>query len=370
MAFENIIGQQRVRNFFEKALKSERLSHAFLFVGERGVGKEAIALELAKALFCEKSGACSPEPCPNCMRVSKLSHPDLHFIFPAPVKDNKPEKKQEEIRIHERQILKSIAANPYHRVEVWPNPAISIKTIREIRRKSSYKSFEGRGRIVIIVDAERMSEEAANSVLKILEEPPEKMYLLLISSRPNLLLPTISSRCQLIKFEPLKAAEIEQALIENHNIEQKKARLTSRVASGSYRRAIELLDENLQEKQNQSLEFFRKSVQSEFTQIKYVDEVLKTCQRDLKQIKDLLSLLLIWFRDALVFRETDEPNQELLIYAGAFETLNNFTQKFPDADLQSAVNAIEESLEQISRNVQINLILIVLLNKLRTFVRR
>ena len=370
MAFENIIGQQRVRNFFEKALKSERLSHAFLFVGERGVGKEAIALELAKALFCEKSGACSAEPCPNCIRVSKLSHPDLHFIFPAPVKDNKPEKKQEEIRIHERQILKSIAANPYHRVEVWPNPPISIKTIREIRRKSSYKSFEGRGRIVIIVDAERMSEEAANSVLKILEEPPEKMYLFLISSRPNLLLPTISSRCQLIKFEPLKAAEIEQALIENHNIEQKKARLTSRVASGSYRRAIELLDENLQEKQNQSLEFFRKSVQSEFTQIKYVDEVLKTCQRDLKQIKDLLSLLLIWFRDALVFRETDEPNQELLIYAGAFETLNNFTQKFPDADLQSAVNAIEESLEQISRNVQINLILIVLLNKLRTFVRR
>ena len=361
MAFENIIGQQRVRNFFEKALKSERLSHAYLFVGERGVGKEAIALELAKALFCEKSGACTPEPCPNCMRVSKLSHPDLHFIFPAPAKV----KDAEQI-----QIFESVAANPYLRAELWANPMISIEKIREIRRKSSYKSFEGRGRIVIIVDAERMSEEAANSVLKILEEPPEKMYLLMISSRPNLLLPTISSRCQLIKFEPLKAAEIEQALIENHNIEQEKARLTSRVASGSYRRAIELLDENLQEMQNQSLEFFRKSVQSEFTQILYVDEVLKTCQRDLKKIKDLLSLLLIWFRDALVFRETDEPNQELLIYAGAFETLNNFTQKFPDADLQSAVNAIEESLEQMSRNVQINLILIVLLNKLRTFVRR
>jgi len=361
MAFENIVGQQRVRNFFEKALKSERLSHAYLFVGERGVGKEATALELAKALFCEKSAACSPEPCPNCTRVAKLSHPDLHFIFPAPAKVKETE---------QTQILQSVAANPYQRDELWANPMISIEKIREIRRKSSYKSFEGRGRIVIIVDAERMSEEAANSVLKILEEPPQKMYLLMISSRPNLLLPTISSRCQLIKFEPLKAAEIEQALIENHNIEQEKARLTSRVASGSYRRAIELLDENLQEMQNQSLEFFRKSVQSEFTQILYVDEVLKTCQRDLKKIKDLLSLLLIWFRDALVFRETDEPNQDLLVYAGAFETLDNFTQKFPDADLQSAVTAIEESLEQMSRNVQINLILIVLLNKLRTFIRR
>jgi len=361
MAFGNIIGQQRVRNFFEKALKSGRLSHAYLFVGERGVGKEAIALELAKALFCKKSGACSPEPCPNCTRVAKLSHPDLHFIFPAPAKVKEME---------QTQILQSVAANPYQRNELWANPMISIEKIREIRRKSSYKSFEGRGRIAIIVDAERMSEEAANSVLKILEEPPEKMYLLMISSRPNLLLPTISSRCQIIQFEPLKAAEIEQALIGNHNTEQEKARLTSRVASGSYRRAIELLDENLHEMQNQSLEFFRKSVQSEFTQILYVDEVLKTCQRDLKKIKDLLSLLLIWFRDALVFRETDEPNQELLVYAGAFETLNNFTQKFPDADLQRAVTAIEESLEQMSRNVQINLILIVLLNKLRTFVRR
>jgi len=369
MVFENILGQQRVKNFFEKALKSQRLSHAYLFVGDRGVGKEATALELAKALFCEKSGACSAEPCPNCMRVSKLSYPDLHFIFPAPaiIKDKAKEKVNEAKRV---QILESVAANPYLRAELWANPMISIDKIRELRRQSSYKSFEGRGRIAIIVDAERMSEEAANSVLKILEEPPEKMYLLMISSRPNLLLPTISSRCQIIKFEPLKATEIEQAIIENYNIEQEKSRLTSRLASGSYRRAVELLDDNIQEMQNQSLEFFRKSVQSEFTQILYVDELLKACQRDLKKVKDLLSLLLIWFRDALVFRETGESNQELLIYAEAFETLNNFTQKFPNADLQSAVIAIEESLEQMNRNVQINLILIVLLNKLRTFVRR
>ncbi len=325
------------------------------------MGQEAIALELAKSLLCEESGACAPDPCPSCRRVSKLSHPDLHFIFPAPAKVKETE---------QTQIVESVATNPYLRTELWANPMISIDKIRDIRRKSSYKSFEGRGRIAIIVDAERMSEEAANSVLKILEEPPQKMHLLLISSRPNLLLPTISSRCQLIKFEPLKTTEIEQALIENHKSELDKARLTSRLASGSYRRAVELLDENLQEMQNQSLEFFRKSVQSEFAQILYVDELLKTFQRDLKKVKDLLSLLLIWFRDASVFREISEPNQELLIYAEAFETLNNFTQKFPNADLQSAVNAIEESLEQMNRNVQINLILIVLLNKLRTFLRR
>lgn len=362
MAFENIIGQESVKSFFEKALESGRLSHAYLFVGERGVGKEALAIELAKSLLCEKSGACTPEPCTNCSRVAKLNHPDLHFIFPAPAK----------VRENDQiQIVESVVSNPYLRTELWANPTISIQRIREIRRKSAFKSFEGRGRVVIIVDSERMSEEASNSVLKILEEPPEKMYLLMISSRPNLLLPTITSRCQIVKFEPLKTAEIEDALIMNHpNVEKSKAKLTARLALGSYRRAVELLDENVQELQVKSLELFRKSVQGEFTQILYVEEILNTVQRDSKKVKDLLSLLLIWFRDALVFKESNGKSEELLIYSDEAEVLKNFTQSFPNADLQSAVSTVEESLEQIDRNVQINLILIVLLNKLRTLFRR
>lgn len=360
MAFENIIGQHRVRSFFEKALQNGRLSHAYLFVGERGIGKEAMALELAKALLCEKAGGCAQQSCPDCSRVAKLSHPDLHFIFPAPAKIKADEQSQ---------IIESVVTNPYLRTEPWANPTISIDRIREIRRKSAYKSFEGRGRVVIIVDAERMSEAGANAVLKILEEPPDKMYLLMPSSRPNLLLPTITSRCQIIKFEPLKVEEIERALRNSQNIDEDKARLTARLASGSYRRAIELLDEDLQEMHARSLEFFRKSVQDEFVQILYVEEVLNAVQRDLKKIKDLLSFLRIWFRDAMLVMETGGQQEEFLIYAKDFDVLKNFSQKFPKADLPGAVRAIEDSLEQMNRNVQINLILIVLLNRLRTLIR-
>ncbi|MFQ5675294.1 MAG: DNA polymerase III subunit delta' [bacterium] len=360
MAFENIIGQHRVRGFFEKALQNGRISHAYLFVGERGVGKEAVAIELAKALLCEKAGSCSPQPCPDCSRVAKLSHPDLHFVFPAPAKIKADE---------QAEIVESVVINPYLRTERWANPTISIDRIREIRRKSAYKSFEGRGRVVIIVDAERMSEEGANSILKILEEPPEKMYLLMTSSRPNLLLPTIASRCQVIKFEPLKEEEIEKALLDTQEIGAETARLTARLASGSYRRAIELLSEDLQEMQARSLEFFRKSVQDEFVQILYVEEILNAAQRDLKKVKDLLSFLQIWFRDAMLVRETDGQQEEYLIYAKDFDVLRNFLRKFPNADLYGAVRAIEDSLEQMNRNVQINLILIVLLNRLRTLIR-
>jgi DNA polymerase-3 subunit delta' len=361
MPFEKIIGQHRVKQFFQKALERGRMSHAYLFVGHRGVGKEALALELAKALFCSSSTPKPCQECSDCLRVAKLNHPDLQFIFPAPTKVREEE---------QNGIIKSIAANPYQREEIWANPSISIERIRELRRISSYKSLEGKGRVIIIVDAERMTLEAANALLKILEEPPQKMYLLLVSSKANLLLPTITSRCQLIKFDPLTVEEIEEALIERTAVQRSQALLSARLAAGSYRRALELLDEHLQELRDFSLELFRRTIQNTFKQVFFVEDFLHSIQRDSKRIKDILTLLIVWFRDAMVFLETPGENTERLINFDQAEVLKKFASKFPNADLYSAVKEIEKALELMDRNVQINLILIVLLNKLNTYIRR
>ncbi|MFQ5751910.1 MAG: DNA polymerase III subunit delta' [bacterium] len=361
MAFEHIIGQNRVKLFFQNAFDSERISHAYLFIGERGVGKEAMALELAKALLCSNHLHCHSETCSDCSRIAKLNHPDLQFIFPAPAKI-----KEEE----QQRVIASVAENPYNRLEIWANPSISIDRIRELRRNSSYTSFEGKGRVTIIVDCEKMTTEASNALLKILEEPPEKMYLIMISSKANLLLPTITSRCQVTKFDPLSVEEIEASLIHRNAVEKSQARLTARLAAGSYRRAMELLNEDLHEIQSKALEFFRKSIQNEFMQVLFVEELLHNFQRDLKKIKDLLKLLAIWYRDAMIYRDTNGKNEDLIINYDQKEVLKNFTHKFPNADLYSAIHEIEKSLELIDRNVQINLILIVLLNKLRAKVRR
>ena len=360
MAFEKIIGQERAKSFFKKALERIRISHAYLFVGERGVGKEAMALELAKALFCSNqcSGPCGQ--CADCRRVAKLTHPDLKFIIPMPSKI-----KEEE----QTEILQSIAKDPYRRRELWANPSISIERIREIRRAFSYKSFEGKGRVVIMADADRMTSEASNALLKILEEPPEKTYLILISSKPDLLLPTITSRCQLIQFHPLTVQEIEEALIKRNKLDVNQTKLAARLASGSYRRALELLDDNLQELRAQSLELFRKSIQNTFTQISYVEDILHAMPRDSKKVKDLLILLLIWFRDAMVYYETHGENHNRLVNFDQVEIVQKFVSKFPNADLYGAVQEIERSLELIDRNVQLKLILIVLLNKLRSYIR-
>ncbi len=361
MAFEKIIGQKRPKAFFESAFQSGRLAHAYLFTGATGVGKEAMALELAKALICPHNISPHSAECSDCRRISRLTHPDLHVIFPAPtqVKDDDTLK-----------ILASLAANPYNRLELWANPSISIERIRRLRRISAIKSYEGKGRTVLIFDCERMTNEAANSLLKILEEPPDKMHLILTSSRPNLVLPTISSRCQGVKFAPLPANEIESALMREEGIEDAQPRLVARLAGGSYRRALELLDEDLQELQSKALEFFRKSIQNEFVQTVYVDEILYNFQRDLKKIQELLQSLSYWFRDAMIFKETNGDNEEILINVDQKEVMSNFTNSFPNADLHGAVAEIEKAIELMNRNVQINLILIVLLNKLRGYLRR
>lgn len=361
MAISSVFGQRRIKRFFEKALENQRLSHAYLFVGAKGTGKEAMALEVTKALLSPHGLNFSPETDVDALRVAKLTHPDLEFIFPAPAKLKDTEYAK---------IVESIVKNPYLRSEPWAKASIPIARIRELRRKSSYKSYEGKGRVVILADCEMMTTEAANSLLKLLEEPPDKMHLFMISSRPNLLLPTITSRCQMVKFDPLPAAEIEKALMDMFSVGAGKARITARLANGSFRKAVELLEEDVNDMELQALEFFRKAVQNEFIQICYVDKLLSHYHRDLKRVKDLLMHLAFWFRDAVLVQESVSELEKQIIHQNHLDVLKNFTRNFPKADLQNAVTEIEKSFELIDRNVQIQLILIVLLNKLRKLLRR
>jgi DNA polymerase-3 subunit delta' len=361
MAFERIIGQHKICDYLSRTVGNDRTSHAYLFVGEKGVGKEALAIEFARLLLCPDALKCNRDGCVTCAKLDKLTHPDLYYIFPAPAKINEDER---------RKILDSVAEDPYRRMEMWSNPSISIDAIRDLRKKASYKSFEGSGRVMIMADCERMTTEAANALLKILEEPPDDMYLFMTSSRAHLLLPTITSRCQTITVEPLSVAEIKQALIERKTVDTRTAELAARMSGGSYRNAVEHLEEDIEGLQKQALEFFRSSVQSNFTQVVHVDKLMAAADRDAQKIRKMLSFLLLWFRDAMVFREAGDLPAASFYNSDETEVLRKFTEKFPDADLFRAVQEIEKSLQLFDRNIQINLVLIVLLAKLRTLIRR
>lgn len=366
MAFSEVIGQNRVKKILSRTIEQSRVHHAYLFYGNSGVGKEAMALEFAKALLCTTQTGEGCDNCANCMRIKKLSHPDVVYLFPAPT-TMKPEE--------ELQIFQSISENPYKRLRLWANPIISIERIRNLKKTCSLKSFEGRGRVVIIAEAHKMTQEAANSLLKLLEEPPEKMHFILETSALTQILPTIISRCQTMSFATLSEKEIEAALVKREKLPAEKAQLIARIAFGDYGRALELIDEDLSEQRRFSVDILRQLLKSDYDRLILVESIMK--ENDKLQIKELLGILLLWFRDSLIFSQfskdaslSEKEVSEKLVNIDEYETLKRFVNAFDSIDFKNIIFEIENAIELINRNVNVTLILIVLLDNLKKYMRR
>jgi len=185
MAFDRILGQEQPKKILKNALQSSNVAHAYLFHGQESIGKKQIAIELAKSLNCAspiKGDAC--DECTSCRKIENRTHPDFFFVEP-------------------------IKNTPTAREAV-----IKIEAIRELQRKLAFHPYEGKVKVAIIDNADLMNLQAANSFLKTLEEPPSATILILISSNPFKLLPTLISRCQTIQFQPLTHENIEKILKE------------------------------------------------------------------------------------------------------------------------------------------------------------
>ena len=356
--FENIVGQDKIREILKQSLSRKRIPHALLFYGPRGVGKEACAIELSKALICQVEEFFACNKCRDCCRIEQLTHPDFYFIFPCSASMSIDD---------EKKIKKSIVDNPYMRENLWANPTISIDQIRQLKKQSALSSFENKGRVVIIAEANRMTSEAANSLLKLLEEPPSKMTIILTSSRQNLLLPTIKSRCQSLRFDPISWNELADALIDRRSLDEKRAKMIAKVSLGSYRRAIELLDEDIDDKRNKILNILRTAIKSDFDRLMAMEELVKN--QDKAEIKELLNLMLLWFRDVMIYQNNNNKS-DLIVNVDQMETLEKFSGAFKKLNVEIIVNEIEKSIQLIDRNVYVNLIILNLFYQLKHNLRR
>ncbi|MBV9959359.1 MAG: DNA polymerase III subunit delta' [Acidobacteria bacterium] len=220
--FDRLAGNERVKESLRRLLAARRVPGALLFVGEEGVGKKLFALELAKALNCRtpvaEVEAC--DTCSSCTRIMRSTFPDYQSES-----DNK-----------EKLIWSEYAdvglLRPYNRL-------IRVAQMRDLEREANFRPYEGRARVFLIEDADRLNEQSSNALLKTLEEPPATSHLILITSRPASLLPTIRSRCQTIRFAPLAAAEIERYLRQqDKKLAAADAQLIAHVARGSIGRAL------------------------------------------------------------------------------------------------------------------------------------
>ncbi|HEU5132122.1 MAG TPA: DNA polymerase III subunit delta', partial [Pyrinomonadaceae bacterium] len=216
--FDELTGNSRVKAILKRMLVADRLPGAMLFTGEEGIGKRLFALEVARALNCRtpKDGeACGV--CSSCTRINTLNYP---------TRDDPDEWTQIIWTNH-----------PDVGLVVAPRRVLRVEQMRQIEKEANFRPFEGKARVFLIDEADKLNDASANALLKVLEEPPKTSHLILITARPAMLLPTILSRCQMIRFSPLTPAEIESHLVKN-KLDVKTARLRARAAGGSMGRAL------------------------------------------------------------------------------------------------------------------------------------
>lgn len=364
--WRRVIGQSRVKRHLLSALKTGRLPHAYLFYGGEGVGKDAMAIELARVLHCERGGEEACAVCTSCVKIDSAQHPDVFLVTALPVgkgeaSDDAPLAKlpEADVRtIQEQYRMK--AADPYARIIIPRANIIKINSIREVRRETSMNTFDRHRRVFIISQADLMGEEASNTLLKTLEEPSGDTMLILTTARRDALLPTILSRCQAVRFDPLTEEQIRRALVERKKADPRKALLAARLANGSFTRALDLLDEDMLEERKEVLTFVRNALATNsVTLAGQIDEIAEG--RDRERVNRFLAVMLMWIRDALVLSRGGE-----IINLDQEEDLRRFVMRFPGADLVTIIKDIEDAISLVDRNIYIKLVLLQLAIKLKS----
>jgi DNA polymerase-3 subunit delta' len=304
-----------------------------------------------------------------------MVHPDVHVNLPHPWSQ---EKDRDEDDIGAR--IRRLGENPYAAIDYVRRPSLSdpsetsnqqvyyrIDQVRQdIIQPMSLAKGEGRYKVNILIDAEKMREEAANAFLKLLEEPPPQTVFLLTTNRPDQLLPTILSRCQQLRFDPLLPDTIEKALVDREQMEPEAASMLARMADGSYSRALELAENDaLMTSRELVLDFFRAA----YTQkVESLDRCIQELQNQGRErVKSVLRLMLRWMRDLLLYRTMEK--EAPLVNVDQKEAVARFCDNLPDADLEGMVTLVEEAMELAERNVRVSLILTALAHGLARAMR-
>ncbi|HBE42915.1 MAG TPA: DNA polymerase III subunit delta [Bacteroidales bacterium] len=249
MNFSQIPGQKEVIIRLIRSVQEERVSHAQIFTGPEGCGSLAIALAYAKYISCEnRNETDSCGTCRSCVKYEKMIHPDLHFVFPVIKKDKKDTEPVSDSFIETWR--EYVGKSPYITLNGWLNSIgvgnaqglIFSSEAAEIIKKLNLKTFESDFKIMIIWLPEKMHPSAANKLLKLIEEPHERTIFLLVSEEPDKVIPTILSRCQMIRLPGFSNNEITDFLVKTFSTDKQKASETAGVANGNIIKAIELLE--------------------------------------------------------------------------------------------------------------------------------
>lgn len=317
MAFREIINQDHAILLLREALRSGRISHAYLFVGPESVGRKAVALSFAQTLNCpDTNGFDACGRCPSCKKIASGSHPDVRVLVPQ-------------------------------------GESLKIDQIRALRQEAMYPPFEGQWKVYILEDAERMTAEAANSLLKVLEEPPEHVVWILIATSTVSLLPTVVSRCQMVRFTLVPTALIKRTLLERFHLPEAQARFLAALAAGRIGQAIAWAStkEALAERETVLDLLARVESMDALERLLAAEELGKQKER----LPDLLDIAYLWYRDLLVWLQSRD--EDLLFNLDKKETIMEIAPSFTPRELQRRIALVEEAKEALRRNANPRLVL-------------
>jgi DNA polymerase III subunit delta' len=356
MNFSQIPGQLEIKSKLLRSVKEERVSHAQLFAGPEGCGSMALALAYARYVSCEqRSDTDSCGVCKSCVKYEKLIHPDLHFVFPVikgkkatdPVSDNYIEEWREFVK-----------KSPYLTANNWMDTIdvgnaqgmIFASEASEIIRKLSLKTFESDFKIMIIWMPEKMHQATANKLLKMIEEPPEKTLFLLVTDEPDKIIPTILSRCQLVKIPSFEQSDLENYVSSHYNLPDARVPDIARVANGNINRAVELCEneESSQANLERFVSLMRLAWKRDVVNLITWSEEIATTGREAQ--KNFISFSLRLLRENLMLSLGQSKNK--IVYLAGSEA--EFSSKFHPSINQDNVYPLTEEFNLAFSHVEAN----------------
>lgn len=321
-SFKDVVGHKDIIKYIENAVSEGKVSHAYILNGERGAGKKMLASLFAATLLCEKGGPDPCNVCHSCRQAESGNHPDI-------------------IRVqHEK-----------------PN-TISVDDIRQqVNNDIQIKPYQGAYKIYIIAEADLMSVQAQNALLKTIEEPPEYAVIFLLTENAEVLLPTITSRCVMLKLRNIKDTLIKKYLMETMEVPDYKADVCTAFAQGNMGRAILLANsEHFNEIRDEAVQLLKYIDEMELNEIVKAIKRINTFKLE---VNDYLDIIMIWYRDVLLYKATKDITT--VVFKDQIKYIKERAKKSSYEGIELIIESLEKAKTRLKANVNFDLVMELLL---------
>lgn len=323
--FNTIVGHEQIIEHLQNAIKLNKVSHAYIFNGEKGMGKKLLANTFAKTLQCTTESINPCGTCTSCLQMDSGNHPDIIYVT------------------HEK-------------------ASIGVDDIRtQINQDIGIKPYSSKYKIYIVDGSDLMTEQAQNALLKTIEEPPPYGIIILLTENVGKFLPTIFSRCITLNLKPISGDAIKKQLIQEYNIPENEAEISGAFCQGNMGRAIRYASSD---------EFLK--VKGEVLHLlKYIDDMeiyevidaMKSMSEDKLEINDYIDLMILWYRDVLMFKVTKNPN--LLLHKDEFKYISKQANTRDYEGIENIINAMDKAKTRLKANVNFEIAIELMLLTLK-----